>query len=108
MKAKVIATQEVVDVVGVCYDTYHCKHSNGDESWLLKMELEFLVGNHIDWEQRRFELVKAIVPQCAKMIENALFRGAKSDDWKCKTAMEITAETAILYADAVIEKLKEE
>lgn len=98
MKAKVIATGEIVEVIGYSYDSYHCKNHKGDESWYLKLELEFLEEKHIDWEQRRFELVKATIPILIQLPTTKTM----------EEFAEFIAKASLKYADAVIEKLKEE
>lgn len=108
MKAKVIATGEIVDVV------YHskCVADNGDiyvlykntETALLykntetapllydESELEFY-NKEIDWEQRRFELIKAI---SVGVFNYPVERHERK------------IEDAIKLADAIIAKLKKE
>ena len=59
----------------------------------------------IDWEQRRYEIAKEMMPQIFNELdpEYMLVEGAKG-----KSPMEVTAESAVRYADALIEELKKE
>lgn len=99
MRAKVIRTGEIVDVVKST--TYNpdkiYEDINSDRYWI-EDELDFDDLNPtIDWEQRRFELVKAAL------------QGTMANSNEDIIAMHEyqVAESCIEYADAVIEKLKE-
>ena len=64
-------------------------------------EVELIIDKIIDWEQRRFELVKSVFPIVIQK---------KSIDYDL-TIEQFAANVAIVsinYADAVIAKLKEE
>lgn len=98
MKAKVIATGEIVDV------SYSHTTSDGvgiykdnQERYWSSYQLE-CKETYIDWEQRRFELIKAA------------FQGLSANPYEdiVKMGEEEFADLAISYADAVIAKLKEE
>lgn len=62
----------------------------------------------IDWEQRRYEIAKEMMPQVFHELTQALRAGAKVEGAAGKTPMEVTAERAVWYADALIVKLKDE
>ena len=57
----------------------------------IELELMTLGKARIDWEQRRYEIAKTILP--------ALHRSfAGSIDWQC--------QTAVMYADKLIKELQ--
>lgn len=91
MKAKVKKTGEIVDVMLIegTEHTYTDSYCN----YYSDKDLEFIP--EIDWEQRRFELVKA-------SIQGILSRGNYAYGY------DTLATESIGYADAVIAKLKEE
>lgn len=101
MKAKVIKTGEIVEVVpsgkylGQVEDAYSKRH------WSFN-EIEPIPDNVqkekiIDWEQRRYELVKAATQGLTTV-----------DDERGGLPIDIIAKLSIDIADAVIAKLKEE
>ena len=65
-------------------------------------------ANRIDWEQRRYEIAKEIMPQVFHDLTWALQSGAKVEGAEGKTPAEVTAERAVWYADALIEELKKD
>ena len=104
MKAKVIATGEIVDVIAVDVDDtlsvitrYIYKEIDGIREWY-DHELFFDIQEKeksIDWEQRRFELVKS-----------ALQGWVASEDDRQYTIQEVI-DIIFPLADAIIAKLKE-
>ncbi len=100
MKAKIKDTGEVVDV-----------HWEGDlDAWLGKLssgrfrefkerELEFLETNNIDWEQRRYEIAKEMLPITYQESRNILLRGGDVDTPDI-------IESAVKFADMLIAELK--
>lgn len=92
MKAKVIATGEIVEVSLVKNTKSTYVDSNGHFYPDTKLE----IIPDIDWEQRRFELVKAAVQGLSSIEEHG---GLPVYD---------IANISIDIADAVIVKLKEE
>lgn len=103
MKAKVIETGEIVDVecAGIdelMYVIYKEISSSTSARTFKQHQLDFGYNNppvdKIDWEQRRYELTKTIMPV---MIT--------SYNWANENNL---ASTCIKFADAVIAKLKEE
>lgn len=98
MKAKIKDTGEVVDV-----------HWEGDlAAWLGKLasgrfrefkerELEFLETNNIDWEQRRFELIKSAIQGFCANSEPSIAQG---------TTFQQLAGWSIEMADIIIAELK--
>ena len=105
MKAKVIATGEIVELLACDYD-YTCSKNVfkvvGCGDVYYEHELDFLnidtPPKKIDWEQRRFELVKAAF--CGL--------NANTDDEVMRMDKYTIATLCVEYADAVIAKLKEE
>ena len=64
------------------------------------------IKRKIDWEQRRYEIAKEVLTYCAKRLVDALNSGAKKDEWVGKTIQQIASESAVRYADTLIEQLK--
>ena len=98
MEAKVIATGEVVEVnlVKNTKSTYVDSNGhfyNGDK-------LEFIPD--IDWEQRRFELVKQMLPQASVFANDSLLASGDNNT----NVWDAASIIACKFADAVIEKLK--
>ncbi len=113
MKARVKSTGVMVDVIPKV--NVNAQHS-GDNLYVCdnmvfrECELDFLniEDSAIDWEQRRYELARAA-------MQGILSNGEAIDD-ACRTARytqdsttpKAIARCAIVYADALIEKLKGE
>lgn len=53
--------------------------------------MKYVTENEIDWEQRRYEIAKAMLPSLHRSF-------AGSVDWQC--------QTAVMYADKLVEELK--
>ena len=62
----------------------------------------------IDWEQRRYEIAKEMMPYCLKDFIEILHKGVVSEKWNGKDLCQIVAENAVLYADELIAELKKE
>ncbi len=62
----------------------------------------------IDWEQRTYEIAKEIFPFASKVTTDILMTGCEVEGVNGKTVMEVCAETALNYADALIDILKKE
>ena len=116
MRAKVITTQELVDVVESGYDPIYNvkmfveKRANNPR-YFNGYDLEFLDDtpqkniNSINWEQRRYELAKEALNGMLSHSRNG--HGYKPRDPNMNWHDAI-AEEALEIADAVIKKLKEE
>lgn len=94
MKAKIIRTGEIIDVV---WDDKMDSWSNcNDRSiFYLNNELSFLKDKEIDWEQRRYEIAKEAV------------RGvALNADCFTRIEIETTVNNALELADLLIAELK--
>lgn len=62
--------------------------------------------NKIDWEQRRYEIAKGMLPFCAQETVKAINDNPYSDKYAGKTIGQIAVEAAVRYADVLIEELK--
>lgn len=62
----------------------------------------------IDWEQRRYEIAKEMMPYCARVLIDVLNSGGKNEEWVGKTANQVVAEASVSYADALIAEFKKE
>lgn len=62
----------------------------------------------IDWEERRYEIAKVMMPQVTVLIMDVLNRGQRVEGASGKTIMQVVAERALWYADALVEALKTE
>lgn len=99
MKVKIIKTGEIVEVVPAKYvgqveDAYSKRHWSFNEIEVIPDNIK--QETIIDWEQRRFELVKAVTQGLSTVNGE---RGGLPID--------IIAKLSIDIADAVIAKLKE-
>ncbi len=104
MKAKVIETGEIVDVVSIIDRQYGCLISFWDGKKgkeYSRFELDFRVGKQIndkiskpiDWEQRRYEIAKDIlVASCNQLIDGVSITSHAHD--------------CVRWVDALIEELK--
>lgn len=106
MKAKVIATGEIIEVKFCNFrgaEFYKEVNPEGDTRYFREGALEFMPNplqiEEIDWEQRRFELVK-IVTQGYLARVNVLPINSKE--------RKMFSELVLDATDAIIEKLKEE
>ena len=111
MKAKVIATGEIANVRYSRFDYDKClaiyKEIGHIRTWSVdELELYIPEGKQIDWEQRRFELVKVA-------LGGALANSELLKSFKMVMDKDVSVHTpfvnfAFSTADAVIAKLKEE
>lgn len=108
MIAKVIKTGEIVDVEECGYDSnfYNTKvFCDKSGNRYLLYDLEFDVKEQtkptkeIDWEQRRFELAKAIMPTLVQNLYD-------DDEPKVCKWSKLSAKRAVECADALIEELR--
>lgn len=113
MKAKVIATGEIVNVGYELFDydrgtnvykEINVKKDPDELKYFDEKQLFFIQQEFIDWENRRFELVKAMLPQAAVFANDSLIEtGNDKTD-----VFDAAAVVAIKFADAVIARLKGE
>lgn len=63
--------------------------------------------SEIDWEQRRYEIAKEMLPYVSETTRSILMSGhSLGDDAKGKTLAEFCVLSAISFADALISELK--
>lgn len=62
----------------------------------------------IDWEQRRYEIAKEMMPQVLHELTVILNAGGRVEGADGKTPQELTAERTVWFADALIAELKKE
>lgn len=64
----------------------------------------------IDWEQRRYEIAKAMLPKASEFALDAANDplGRYNEKFANKTLQQVAADCAVAYADALIEELKKE
>lgn len=109
MKARIIKTGEIIEVLYSGSGIYLAAYKRHKQYSIEELEiLEDYKESIIDWEQRRFELVKAIIPG---ILSNELLitRLEKTiPEIQDEGNIDVIASLAIGYADAVIKELKEE
>lgn len=65
------------------------------------------IVSEINWEYRRYEIARTILPYCAETTRIILMGGHSiGDQFKGKSIPEAVSEQAAQYADALIEVLK--
>ena len=79
MKARIIGTDEIIDVIN--YENHY--------------RLNYASTDNIDWEQRRYEIAKAVLHEYTMPEEERYISNE-----------EYAARVAVAYADALIEELK--
>ena len=110
MKVYSRSEEKVVDMIP-CFDAQETKvigftDPNEPDKVIIPAEM-FEYTTLIDWEQRRYEIAKEILPFCAKITTDILGRGCSlGDDTKGKTIPEYVSGKAIEYADALIAELR--
>ena len=63
----------------------------------------------IDWEQRRYEIAKEMLPYVAETTRSILASGhGLGDEAEGKTVPEVCASSAVVFADSLIAELKKE
>jgi len=110
MKARDKKTGEIVEIERYGADGSYTMFRNS-EGELMNLPVNFY-DNYveieetevsIDWEQRRYEIAKEMIPQVFHELTLAIQAG---EGIVGKTKMEATAECAVWYADALIAELK--
>lgn len=92
MKAKVKETGEIIDV-----EPYFYAKINSTDPMIHKNDIELIEPNaDIDWEQRRYEISKAMIAAFMSNSDKNVFAYPKKNQ----------ARDAVEYADALIEELK--
>ena len=63
----------------------------------------------VDWEQRRYEIAKEMLPYVAETTRSILASGhGLGDEAEGKTVPEVCASSAVVFADALIAELRKE
>ncbi len=63
----------------------------------------------VDWEQRRYEIAKEMLPCIAETTRSILASGhGLGDEAEGKTVPEVCASSAVVFADALIAELRKE
>lgn len=92
MKVKVKETGEIIDV-----EPYFYAKINSTDPMIHKNDIELIEPNaDIDWEQRRYEISKAMIAAFMSNSDKNVFAYPKKNQ----------ARDAVEYADALIEELK--
>ena len=110
MKARIKKTGELVNLAPYAKITLNTCDSYGSPIELSPEEVELVqetIDSNIDWEQRRYEIARTILPYCAETTRTILMSGhGIGDQYAGKTIPDAVSEQAIQYADALIERLK--
>ena len=65
------------------------------------------IVSEINWEHRRYEIARTILPYCAETTRIILMGGHSiGDRFKGKSIPEAVSEQATIFADALVERLK--
>ena len=63
--------------------------------------------NEVDWEQRRYEIARTILPYCAETTRELLMRGVSlGDENKGLSMPEVVAKHSVSFADSLINELR--
>lgn len=110
MKARIKKTGELVNLAPYAKITLNTCDSYGSPIELSPEEVELVQetsDSNIDWEQRRYEISRTVLPYCAETTRTILMSGhGIGDQYAGKTIPDAVSEQAIQYADALIERLK--
>lgn len=111
MKARHKITGEMVEVIRYGNDGSYTEFINS-KGIVCNLPISFydsfeeVVEDTIDWELRRYEIAKGMMPQVFHELTIAFRAGAEVDGVAGMTLMEATAERAVWFADALIAELK--
>lgn len=104
MKARIKKTGEIINLADYARITLDKCDSWGNPIEVSHDEVELIQemdGSMIDWEQRRYEIAKDMLPQAAISVN------VDAKDWMNGMSYpEASAIVALSYADALIEQLK--
>lgn len=110
MKARIKKTGELVNLAPYAKITLDSCDSYGDPIGLSPEEVELVQetsDSRIDWEQRRYEIARTILPYCADTTRTILMSGhGIGTQYAGMSIPEAVSEQAIQFADALIERLK--
>lgn len=116
MKARDKRTNEIVEIICFGSDRSHAmiRNSNGELRYLPisyydNYEEIIETDDTIDWEQRRYEIARGMLPYAAETSRSILMSGhGLGDDAKGKTLAEVCASSAVSFADALIAELRKQ
>lgn len=110
MKARIKKTGELVNLAPYAKITLNTCDSYGSPIELSPEEVELVKetgDNGIDWEQRRYEVARTILPYCAETTRTILMSGhGIGTQYAGMSVPEAVSEQATQFADALIERLK--
>ena len=66
-------------------------------------KIDYRENLNADWEQRRYEVAKAVLPQCIMTAQEVLAHGGRLP---YNSLAETCASNAVSYADELIKQLK--
>lgn len=112
MKVRIKKTGELVNLAPYAKITLEACDSYGSPIELSPEEVELVQetsDSRIDWEQRRYEIAREMLPYAAETSRSILMSGhSLGDDAKGKTLVEVCASSAVSFADALIAELRKQ
>ena len=109
MKARIKKTGELVNIAPYAKITLEACDSYGNPIELSPEEVELVqeMGGGIDWEQRRYEIARTILPFCAETTRTILMAGhGIGDKYSGMSVNDAVADQAVSCADSLIKRLK--
>lgn len=112
MKVYSRAEEKMVDMIP-CFDAQETKiigfFDPKDSNKIIIPAEMFELPASVDWEQRRYEIAREMLPYAAETSRSILMSGhSLGDDAKGKTLAEVCASSAVSFADALIAELRKQ
>lgn len=112
MKVYSRAEEKMVDMIP-CFDAQETKvigfFDPKDSNKIIIPAEMFEFHASVDWEQRRYEIAREMLPYAAETSRSILMSGhSLGDDAKGKTLAEVCASSAVSFADALIAELRKQ
>lgn len=112
MKVYSRAEEKMVDMIP-CFDAQETKvigfFDPKDSNKIIIPAEMFELPASVDWEQRRYEIAREILPYAAETSRSILISGhSLGDDAQGKTLAEVCASSAVSFADALIAELRKQ
>ena len=112
MKVYSRAEEKMVDMIP-CFDAQETKvigfFDPKDSNKIIIPAEMFEFPASVDWEQRRYEIAREMLPYAAETSRSILMSGhSLGDDAKGKTLAEVCASSAVSFADALIAELRKQ
>lgn len=112
MKVYSRAEEKMVDMIP-CFDAQETKvigfFDPKDSNKIIVPAEMFELPASVDWEQRRYEIAREILPYAAETSRSILMSGHSfGDDAQGKTLAEVCASSAVSFADALIAELRKQ